>query len=594
MSGTQQMTTLEILPNEILLHCFEYLNAFHIFHSFNQLNHRFNCLICDTPLYINLEGDINKSVFDRFCIKMMLNPQIKDQVHSLKLPSPQSNNAASLQATTFLSFFSLAELQNLQRFQTTAYEIPIPMDTTSSHFREQDILDVCIESFPKLRALSMQRLLRRPRDQLNPNLSITKLRVYICNMDDIYDFLKCVPMLKYLHINDFYFSNDSSNEKTKESWLYLERLILDQANCCSFDRCKAFVKLTPNLKSLTISSDTKDLIDAAEWERLITISLPHLDVFQFMFLCFYLNDEQEMIMSKFREFHTDFWQKRHNWFTEYSVIDDEALIYTIPFAPNMDVLEQHREIYRHNFKDNLNTFVNVRKLMIDEEMLRNKCEVYFPNVISLELHMNLESLSIEQTERLVKIVNPFHVKFLDISHVYNMNSSLLLKLFDQMSQLSGLSVERSVLAEFLNDGELCKYLRKVQRLHLMEFGWWITEDDLFPRNKFYEVFSNIKHLRLEHGRGIGLLSSLSRLPKLSTFEAQWVTRKSPELYRSQMASKVEQLNAIHKISIETDEDSDDDSSDTDSDHDWYRYYGEKRKKYYYTVEICIWLGNNMS
>ncbi|CAF1473546.1 unnamed protein product [Adineta ricciae] len=593
MSDAQMITRLEFLPNEILIQCFEYLNAFYIFHAFDQLNHRLNRVIRGISLCIDMEEDIDKSVFDRFCIKMLLNPQMKNQVHSLSLPSHGSGRPKNLQTKTFLSFFSLEEFQNLQRFKINADIKPIPTGFTSSYFNSESRLDFCNASFPKLRALSMSRLNHPLEDLEITNLSITNLRVDYCDMNDIYYFSKCAPMLKYLHVNTFSRSSNSSKKNTKESWLFLERLILDDVHCSSLDAFEAFLKVTPNIKSLSISSDEIDLIDAAEWERLITISLPHLDVFQFMFICSCYRNRDEII-DKFQAFQTDFWQKQHNWFIEYSVIGDKALIYTIPFAPNMDILKRHREIYRHNFKDNVNTFVNVRKLALDEEMLTNKCKAYFPNVTSLELRMNLESLSIEQTERLVKIVNPFHVKFLDISHVDNRNSSLLLKLFDQMPQLSGLSVARRAIAAFLNDDELCKYLRKVQRLHVMEYGWWITEDDLFQRNKFYEVFSNIKHLRLEHGRGIRLLSSLNRLPKLSTFEEKWVTQKSPELYRSQMASKVEQLNAIYKISIEKEEEWDDDSSDTDSDHHWYSYYDEKRKKYYYTVEICIWLGNNMS
>jgi len=85
MSDTLSIMKLELLPNEILIECFEYLNAFDIFHSFDQLNHRFNHLIHHIPLCINLKN-VNKSIFDEFCTKMLLNPEIKKQVYALYFP----------------------------------------------------------------------------------------------------------------------------------------------------------------------------------------------------------------------------------------------------------------------------------------------------------------------------------------------------------------------------------------------------------------------------------------------------------------------------------------------------------------------------
>jgi hypothetical protein len=62
MSDTQTIMKFELLPNEILIQCFEYL----IFHSFDQLNGRFNHFIRHISLCINLEEDVNKSIFDKF------------------------------------------------------------------------------------------------------------------------------------------------------------------------------------------------------------------------------------------------------------------------------------------------------------------------------------------------------------------------------------------------------------------------------------------------------------------------------------------------------------------------------------------------
>jgi hypothetical protein len=55
----------ELLPNEI-----------NIFYSFDQLNNRFSDLIRILPLHLSCH-DVRKSVFDYFCKKIFLIPELK-------------------------------------------------------------------------------------------------------------------------------------------------------------------------------------------------------------------------------------------------------------------------------------------------------------------------------------------------------------------------------------------------------------------------------------------------------------------------------------------------------------------------------------
>jgi hypothetical protein len=113
MSDIQTIMKFEFLPNEILIECFEYLNAFDIFHSFDQLNNHFNNLIRHKPLCIYFQNT-KKSIFDKFCTKMILDSQIKNQIYSLNLP----NEDEYLQLKTFLSVFHNAEFPNLQKIES--------------------------------------------------------------------------------------------------------------------------------------------------------------------------------------------------------------------------------------------------------------------------------------------------------------------------------------------------------------------------------------------------------------------------------------------------------------------------------------------
>jgi hypothetical protein len=79
MSDVQVVTKFEFLPNEILIECFEYLNAIDIFDAFYFLNNRYYKLIQNIPLHLDFRH-VQKSTFDQFCEWMLLNPKIQSRM----------------------------------------------------------------------------------------------------------------------------------------------------------------------------------------------------------------------------------------------------------------------------------------------------------------------------------------------------------------------------------------------------------------------------------------------------------------------------------------------------------------------------------
>jgi hypothetical protein len=100
----------ELLPNEIYIECFRYLNATDIFYSFDQLNYRFSTLIRDIyPLDLDFQ-QMKKSLFNQICQIILSNPELKHKIISLKL----SNKGTRDQIQQFLSLFPLNEFVNLR------------------------------------------------------------------------------------------------------------------------------------------------------------------------------------------------------------------------------------------------------------------------------------------------------------------------------------------------------------------------------------------------------------------------------------------------------------------------------------------------
>jgi len=575
------VTKFEVLPNEILTQCFEYLNAPYLFHSFNQLNHRFNDLIRRIPLCINLKEDLAKSTFENFCAKMSSNPGIKDQVYSLNLPSMEDNDHAGLRTNRFLSFFPLEDFVNLRKFKANVYVNFLPTGTISWEFNRVALLDFSMVSFPELRTISLSRLHGRSKNLESFRLSITSLTLEISAFRDFYWLSQHTPMLQHLHLCRLYGSDCFVNKPMKESFSYLKKLIIDDYIYASLDEFELFVKFTPNLENLTISANQKELINAARWKQLITRSLLSLNTFQFKFSCSRYKLELNTMIPKLEEFQSDFWRKEHHWFTEYAIANDSICVYTIPYVSNKYELKSNYERHRNYLTNNSDTFINVTNLKLSCKILKKKCEDYFSNVTSLELEGDSNSLTIEEIECLKKIVNPFHLKQLDLSRLPGINSSLLLKLLDQIPQLSVLSVWRDDLINYFNNSELCKCLNNmIKKLYVEGRG-----DDLFKMDDFYKVFRNIEHLQLEDSISEELFLSLSRLPKLSTLQAKYRGMNDPGRSISVIENELIKLNLIYDINNFKHHRKDDYAAFGD------RYGNRREHVEHYDVKICVWRDN---
>jgi hypothetical protein len=100
----------ELLPNEILIERFEYLNALHIFHSFDQLNYRFSTLIRRIPLYADLRNIHQRIICDQFSMILLSDQETKKQIYTLHL----SNKDTCYSIQSFFFLFSLDEFLHLR------------------------------------------------------------------------------------------------------------------------------------------------------------------------------------------------------------------------------------------------------------------------------------------------------------------------------------------------------------------------------------------------------------------------------------------------------------------------------------------------
>jgi hypothetical protein len=513
--------TLELLPNEILIECFEYVNPFEIFYSFGQLNSRFSRLIRSTPLRLNFEY-IRKSLFDQFCTILQSNCQLKNEIRSLKL----SNKDTCGQIEHFLSLFSLNEfiqlrsltLIQIEQNQFEKIKSILPFLHRLHSFRVLDTKYGENDLFNHLPMSNLRRL-TIPTVPINgPISSLTYLSISSCSLDQILSSLfQYAPLLKSLKIDNISKTSHTILNLPYYPANHLKQLIIHHFEY-SFEDFEILIKSIPYLKHLTICAlDNNDMINPKQWESLIQSFLPNLKIFHFIFGSFCRGKTRDDIINKFQLFQTEFWFKQHQWFTEYVFDMNSAVIYTLPYALNTYRLTSTIGKYSNLLKDVTQKFDNVTNLTVCHQA---KSMDYYPSITTLGLTINFNQsekqvLGLEYIQSLQRIINFSYLNSLDISSYCIIESSALIEICKQTPRLTSIAINRSILWTLFGNPELCGCLNQI--IKKMNVDKW--DQNSFGHSneieEFCKIFSNLEQLTCQINHLNQLLIFLNQTSKLS-------------------------------------------------------------------------------
>jgi hypothetical protein len=335
---------------------------------------------------------------------MRSNVEIQSQVYSLQL----SNKNTHGQIEAFLSFFSLKQFSHLRsltlidvkRNNMEKLKSMLPSLSQLICFR---LMDSEVDAEELLSQLPMPNLQTLATLSLNSVLTslheitlIRHLSVSSFSLNELCQVMRYTPMLQYLNapniVQELYDPMPVEICFSGYYAVHLKHLIITDFEC-DFDDLKCFVKHIPNVKSLTISAYTDPkMFDACRWQQLITSSLPNLDSFQFKFAVNYRN-QRNHFFNNFEQFQTHFWQEKHHWYTENSLSECSAFIYTIPYLVDSKRLPLNSVRYCNKWINNIKTFENVTDLKLSYGEITKECQYYFSNVRSLtitSLRVNIE------------------------------------------------------------------------------------------------------------------------------------------------------------------------------------------------------------
>ena len=258
-------TKLEILPNELLLQCFQYLNALDILHSFDRLNYRFSTLIQNIPLPINFH-QFKKSSFNELYHTILSNPKNKQKINSVQLSNVDrcehiQSNRPLFSLSEFIHFRSLS-LLNLKDDNAEQVQSILPLSSdidcffcASLQYRTSGITPALLQS--KIRILT-QHYFNTNSTSIYETMSLTSLTICNCDLSDLFQLFKYISTLQYLRIGYFSDSQITDDELNfiNTNTVYLNQLIIDYS-LTKFKVFELLLKSMPNLKIFSISAPDK-------------------------------------------------------------------------------------------------------------------------------------------------------------------------------------------------------------------------------------------------------------------------------------------------------------------------------------------------
>jgi hypothetical protein len=373
--------------------------------------------------------------------------------------------------------------------------------------------------------------------------SITNLTISYCSFDQLlHEIFKHAPLLKYLHIHYLSEYYNSTTDSVPYKAVHLNELIISNFGY-RFEDFKRLVEYTPKLTRLEFYGDTNvDMIDANQWEQLITNSLTQLKIFKFIFYSIYHDD----ILETFNRFQTDFWQVQHQWYTEYSLTEYSAVIYTIPYMFNSYTIEIGSKRYWNQL---LNTFDHIKELTVYHATIKESCEYHLPNVQSLILLPSEEyykpNLGGAAIQSLKTIVNLTHLKHLGISVKFRLKEpGVLMKILHESPKLSSLTISVRALQTFDYDPDLCECLNKmIKKLDIYKYGS-PSFKSRYQLERFAKIFSNLEQFKCNIDHANDLIFLINHLPKLTNLNAYIWKLNDHDYFQSWFKKQTNKLNLL--------------------------------------------------
>ncbi len=335
---SSSVTQFEHLSNEIFYEIFEYLDFYYIYKAFSNLNQRFQNLLNDSKLPINVDSSpISKSNFQDY-FKYIIVPNMH-RIRSLRLSFLFSMNMRNVSKFTRLETLVLDDFES-SYLNDLHYLNTLPRLFSLVIFNDDYVYDqdeVYHQIF-HLSALKYCKISLGEKERpVSNSLSFATKNAYspiehlvidnIIHIDLLYAILSYVPQLHRLSIDTLFNSNEKRNDTSPHVFNHFTHIFIRFCRL-TFDNFELLARnIFKNLVVLRISTyNDATYLDADQWQHLIPSYMPNLNIFDIQSTYF----DGLTFKTMINKFTSAFWIERQ-WFfaTQYpNERDQNAIFYS--------------------------------------------------------------------------------------------------------------------------------------------------------------------------------------------------------------------------------------------------------------------------
>ncbi|CAF1446315.1 unnamed protein product [Adineta steineri] len=541
-----------LLPNEILLTFFDYLNGNDLLHTFYGLNARINALLYNQyrRYYVDFSL-LSKRSFDLICQQHI--PLIAHHILVLHLSDSESTPGQislffsyrpSLRQFTHLRLLSFTHLRSKEILLNVAIELPHLVQLTHLKFKSCSISDYDetdfellmnnIWSLPNL--IHFYLYIHKESGQLfiipskiSSSLKYLSINTEKLNWNLINQLFQCTPYLKYFHGNvdclkdggDYITSSFSSLTNLKIS------IIASHPSTII-----SFLRNIPNLLHLNIGIACPNFIDGYQWEDLIRNYLPklktfHLSMTNLQFIRLMTEEEIDELMNSFR---SSFWIDEHQWFVR--CIGDKV---SIDFETVSNAFYYSSDKLPSVFKstdsqDNMERLYTSMRSISDETLFDRpiSSKICFPNIDSLSVKCPIN-------DQYWSMVSNLHqVSSLSLRFTTNFSQSELQTFLNRMPHLRSLTIRQNASLPLSMSLFNCTFPSSIHYLHLEYCRHYFNEEDCFILSHS-SLTSQCKQLNILVTNRESIIILVKNMPNLCTLcarctdneDIQWLTDHLP-------------------------------------------------------------------
>ncbi|CAF1276246.1 unnamed protein product [Adineta steineri] len=488
------ISKLEDLANEILLDIFDYLRPFELIHTFHMLNNRFEILITQQQMSINLSTNLSFNDFNKYCSNILT--PYSSSIHAVYLSNIETCGGIKL----FLMKFSPIEI-TFPNLHTMSFIEPNINDykqiikiqhLTSIHIKcnkmfEQQIhpaflfdnshLETCILSYDDILFVN----------KLRPNSSLTRLILDGFYINDLHTLFYFYPSLEHLTIHRLAVNFQGFLPPFNIPFQTLHTLKLNCLYTVRFEYITYLLSFLPQLYRFTLIAIGIDFINSEQWIEILTL-LKHLRFLLFDIKAVSDIFDNEVVSS----FLTPFWNQ---WSIsiDYSQDNKKYHLLTVPYRRCSFISTIH---CLPVIEAPYNTFNSVTDLYLKTNMpMENYAQRTYPNVCALQIYENA-IVTVNYSTLFTQLCTMLNLcKLVHFELFIPLPTDTFLALLKLTPCLRYFKTDYAILMTitdcFQNNDVCCQLHDKLDKFVLRREALPIIQSD-----RFLEIFSDLKHLRI--------------------------------------------------------------------------------------------------